>query len=337
LFKLNLTNNNDGVVLITGGAGFIGSHFVARCLEDGVNFIIIDNLSNSNLDNLTSLENLFNKKIKFYNIDIRNKQSLETVFIENNIKSIVHFAGLKSVTESFKDPNFYFDNNVNGSKNIIDLSKLYDVKNIIFSSSATVYGVPKYLPIDEDHPTNPINPYGQTKLDIENLFINDNYFESNCSVIILRYFNPIGSYKKIIGEKSNNIPANLMPYIIGVAEKRFEYLKIYGDDYPTKDGTGIRDYIHVMDLVNAHFEALKQDNPGCQIFNIGCGQGFSVLEIIKTFENTHNINIPFVYFEKRNGDVASCYADVNKASSKLKWEAKFNLVDMCEDSWIKEN
>lgn len=332
---MNLFNNNDSAVLITGGAGFIGSHFVARCLEEGINFIVIDNLSNSSLDNLISLENLFNKKIKFYNFDIRNKQLLENVFIESNIKSIVHFAGLKSVAESVKDPNLYFDNNVNGSKNIIELSKLYDIKNIIFSSSATVYGIPKYLPIDEAHPTSPINPYGQTKLDIENLFINDNFFDSNCSVIILRYFNPIGSYKKIIGEKPNNTPANLIPYIVGVAERRFENLKIFGDDYPTKDGTGIRDYIHVMDLVDAHLVALKQDKPGCQIYNIGCGKGFSVLEIIKTFENTHNISIPFVYFKKREGDVASCYADVKKAKSKLKWEAKFNIVDMCEDSWIK--
>lgn len=320
-------------ILITGGAGFLGSHMVALCLEKKVDIIVIDNLSNSNLLNLKKLESYFNFTIPFYNIDIRDSKKLNFFFKEHKFIAVIHFAGLKSVSESFANPNLYYENNVIGSINLINCIKKYGIKKVIFSSSATVYGDPKYLPIDEVHPVQPLNPYAESKVKVEQIFLQDKYFKIS-SVKLLRYFNPIGSYKGIIGEKPKGVPNNLMPYILGVAKKEYEYLNIYGGDYDTLDGTGVRDYIHVMDLIDAHWLALLNDTQGCEIFNVGCGKGFSVKQITKTFEEVNKINIPYQIRPRRVGDISTSYAKVNKIKNKLNWSAQYTLRDMCRDSWI---
>jgi UDP-glucose 4-epimerase len=319
-------------ILITGGAGFLGSHMVALCLEKSVDVVVIDNLSNSDLSNLQKLESHFNVTIPFYKIDIREKDKLNQFFRGHQFSAVIHFAGLKSVSESVTNPDLYYKNNVMGSQNLVDCIKEQGIKKIIFSSSATVYGIPQYLPIDEKHPIQPINPYGETKVKVEQLFLNDNYFNS-ASVKLLRYFNPVGSYKKIIGEKPNGVPSNLMPYIVGVANGKYKFLNIYGEDYDTKDGTGVRDYIHVMDLIKAHWAAVIDDVQGCEIFNVGCGKGYSVKEIVKTFELVNRIKIPYQYQPRRKGDIGCCYAMVNKIKKNLNWSVQFNISDMCRDSW----
>lgn len=322
-------------ILITGGAGFLGTHMVAFCLEKQVDVVVIDNLSNSDLSNLQKLESYFKVSIPFYNIDIRDQDKLKDFFIQHQFSAVIHFAGLKSVSESISNPDLYFENNVTGSKNLIDCIKHKEIKKIIFSSSATVYGDPQYLPIDEDHPVNPVNPYGQSKADVEQLFLQDEYFKT-ASVKLLRYFNPVGSYKNIIGEKPNGEPNNLMPYIIGVALGKYKYLKIFGNDYETEDGTGVRDYIHVMDLVDAHFSALMDGTLGCEVFNVGSGKGYSVKQMLKTFEKVNKINIPFKIFPRRNGDVATSYAKIEKIKKFLDWESIYDIDDICFDSWIKD-
>lgn len=319
-------------ILITGGAGFLGSHMVAFCLEKQVDVVVIDNLSNSDLSNLQKLESHFKATIPFYEIDIRDQDKLNQFFYEHQFSAVIHFAGLKSVSESVAHPDLYHENNVLGSQHLIDCIKEQGVKKVIFSSSATVYGDPKYLPIDEAHPVQPFNPYGETKAQVEQLFLNDEYFK-RVSVKLLRYFNPVGSYKGVIGERPNGVPNNLMPHIIGVAEGRYKNLNIYGDDYETKDGTGVRDYIHVMDLIEAHWAALIDDIPGCEIYNVGCGKGFSVKEVVKTFEQVNNINVPYKSQPRRDGDIATCYAAVDKIKNHLNWTAKLKLEDMCRDSW----
>lgn len=319
-------------ILITGGAGFLGSHMVALCLEKQVDVVVIDNLSNSDLSNLQKLESHFKVMIPFYKIDIRDQDKLKKFFKEQQFSAVIHFAGLKSVEDSISNPDLYFQNNVLGSQNLINCIKDQGIKNIIFSSSATVYGIPKYLPIDEEHPIDPINPYGETKVKVEQLFIQDNYFK-DASVKLLRYFNPIGSYKGIIGEKSNGIPNNLMPYILGVARGVYKELNIYGDDYKTLDGTGVRDYIHVMDLIEAHWMSIFDETSGCQIYNVGCGKGFSVLEVLNTFEEINHVNIAFKIKSRRRGDVSTCYASTYKISNTLNWKAKLTIKDMCRDAW----
>jgi len=321
-------------ILITGGAGFLGSHMAALCLEKQVDVVVIDNLSNSDLSNLKKLESNFKVSIPFYEIDIRHKDILSHFFNEHQFSAVIHFAGLKSVSESITHPGLYHDNNVVGSQNVIDCIKEQDIKNVIFSSSATVYGDPQYLPIDEDHLVNPVNPYGQSKADVEQLFLNDLYF-STASVKLLRYFNPVGSYKGIIGEKPNGVPSNLMPYIIGVARGDYDHLNIFGDDFETEDGTGVRDYIHTMDLIDAHWAALMDDTPGCEIYNVGCGKGYSVKQMVHTFEKVHKIKIPFEILPRRNGDVAICYAKTEKIKKSLNWKSVYNFDDICFDSWIK--
>jgi UDP-glucose 4-epimerase len=319
-------------ILITGGAGFLGSHMVALCLEKQVDVVVMDNLSNSDLSNLKTLEKHFKVTIPFFNIDIRDQDKLKQFFKDHQFSAVIHFAGLKSVSESVAHPDLYHENNVLGSQHLIDCIKEQGVKKVIFSSSATVYGDPKYLPIDEAHPVQPFNPYGETKAEVEQLFLQDNHFKS-ISVKLLRYFNPVGSYKGIIGEKPNRVPNNLMPYISGVAEGKYEHLNIYGDDYETVDGTGVRDYIHVMDLMEAHWVSLIDDSKGCQIYNVGTGRGVSVKEMVKVFEKINNINIPFQIQPRRAGDIAFCYAAVSKIKNHLNWSAKFNLEDMCRDVW----
>jgi len=319
-------------ILITGGAGFLGSHMVALCLEKQVDVVVIDNLSNSDLSNLQKLESHFKVTIPFYEIDIRNQDKLKEFFNEHQFSAVIHFAGLKSVSESVANPDLYHDNNVVGSQNVINCIKEQGVKNVIFSSSATVYGEPQYLPIDEAHPVQPFNPYGETKAQVEQLFIQDEYFKT-ASVKLLRYFNPVGSYKGIIGEKPSGVPNNLMPYILGVARGDYDLLNIYGDDYETEDGTGVRDYIHVMDLIEAHWTALIDDSSGCEIYNVGCGKGVSVKEMVKAFEEVNGINIPSKIQPRRDGDIATCYAAVDKIRNHLNWSAKLSLDEMCRDAW----
>lgn len=319
-------------ILITGGTGFLGSHMVALCLEKQVDVLVIDNLSNSDLSNLQKLESHFNVSIPFCEIDIRDQDKLKQFFKEHQFSAVIHFAGLKSVSESVANPNLYHDNNVVGSQNVIDCIKEQGIKNVIFSSSATVYGEPQYLPIDEDHPVQPFNPYGETKAQIEELFLQDEYFKK-ASVKLLRYFNPVGSYKGIIGEKPNGVPNNLMPYIIGVARGDYDHLNIYGDDYETDDGTGVRDYIHVMDLIEAHWSALMDDALGCEIYNVGCGKGFSVKVMVKAFEDVNKLKIPYQIQPRRDGDIATCYAAVDKIKNHLNWSAQLTLEYMCRDSW----
>lgn len=319
-------------ILITGGAGFIGAHMVALCLEKQVDIMVIDNLSNSDLSNLQKLESHFKVTIPFFNIDIRDQDKLKQFFKDHQFSSVIHFAGLKSVAESVAHPDLYHENNVVGSQNVIDCIKEHGIKNVIFSSSATVYGDPQYFPIDEDHPVQPFNPYGETKAQVEQLFLQDDYFKT-ASVKLLRYFNPIGSYKGIIGEKPNGVPNNLMPYILGVARGEYDHLNIYGDNYETEDGTGMRDYIHVMDLIEAHWTALIDDTSGCEIYNVGCGKGVSVKEIVKAFEEVNGVNIPSKIQPRRDGDIATCYAAVDKIKKNLHWSAKLNLDSMCRDAW----
>ncbi|MDC0977394.1 UDP-glucose 4-epimerase GalE [Methylophilaceae bacterium] len=319
-------------ILITGGAGFLGSHMVALCLEKQVDVVVMDNLSNSDLSNLKTLEKHFKVTIPFFNIDIRDQDKLKQFFRDHQFSAVIHFAGLKSVSESVANPNLYHDNNVVSSQNVIDCIKQQDIKNVIFSSSATVYGEPQYLPIDEDHPVSPVNPYGQSKADVEQLFMNDGYFET-ASVKLLRYFNPVGSYKGIIGEKPNGVPNNLMPYILGVARGGYDHLNIFGEDYDTKDGTGVRDYIHVMDLIEAHWAALINNTPGCEIYNVGCGKGFSVKEMVKVFEEVNQVKITYQIQSRRDGDIATCYAAVDKIKNHLNWSAQLTLEEMCRDAW----
>ena len=321
-------------ILITGGAGFIGSHMAGFLLEKHIDFIVLDNFSNSNLTNIKILEREYNRKINIIEADLRIKKDIEKVFINNHIDSVIHFAALKSVEESELNKNLYYSNNVVGSINLLDCIKLNNIKTFIFSSSACVYGEPAYLPMDENHPIKPLSQYGKNKVDIENFLKQDNYFLQNCKTIILRYFNPIGSFTNgLIGENLIDIPNNLMPYIMGVATKKFPFLKIYGDDFDTEDGTAIRDYIHIMDLVEAHFFALETKLTGLEIFNVGTGNGYSVKQIVKTFEQVNTIKIPFEVHQRRPGDVVECYSNSNKINSILGWKAKRDLKQMCEDSY----
>lgn len=327
-----ISKNFSYPILITGGAGFLGSHMVAFCLEKKVDVVVIDNLSNSDLSNLKKLEKHFNVSIPFFNIDICDVNSLNRFFKDHQFSAVIHFAGLKSVTQSVAQPELYYENNVIGSQHLINSIKEQGIQKVIFSSSASVYGDPQYFPIDEEHPIKPMNPYGKTKAEIEQLFLQDNYFKSS-SVKLLRYFNPVGSYKGLVGEKPNGIPNNLMPYIIGVACGDYDYLNIYGDNYPTDDGTGVRDYIHVMDLIAAHWAALLDESISCQVYNVGTGKGVSVKEMIQAFEIANKINIPYQIKPRRVGDVAASFAAVSKINRNLNWYAELNLQDMCRDSW----
>lgn len=328
-------------ILITGGSGFIGSHMAGQLMSQDQDFIVIDNLSNSQLDNLYSLEKQFNQKIKFYKIDLRDFEQLTNFFSQHQINAVIHFAALKSVNESINKPELYYQNNVEGSQNLFKLIKQRHIKKLIFSSSACVYGEPNYLPIDELHRLQPLSPYGRTKVNVEELLIGDDYFQNECSVKILRYFNPIGAFTgSLIGDRPQGIPNNLMPYILGVVQGLYPYLKVYGDDYNTPDGTAIRDYIHIMDLIDAHGCALDDDRLGVEILNVGTGQGYSVLDIINTFNNVNGTEIPYQIYPRREGDVESCFADATKIRNQLDWYASRNLSMMCEDAYhfaIKNN
>ncbi len=324
-------------ILVTGGTGYIGSHTVVDLLNNGYDVAIVDNLCNSKLEVLNRIYKITSKTPRFYQVDCTNEEAMREVFKKEKITDIIHFAGLKSVGESVKYPELYQFNNVGSSKILLKLMNEFDVKNLVFSSSATVYGIPDHVPLTEDDPVGGCtNPYGQTKLDIE--FLLKDYAEQHkeANIAILRYFNPIGAHKSgLIGEDPQGIPNNLMPYVTQVAVHKLNHLNIWGDDYPTIDGTGVRDYIHVLDLASGHLAALRKlsEKPGLVIYNLGTGKGTSVLELVHAFEKANNITIPYVIGPRRDGDVAENYADVSKAEREMGWKAIFNVEDACRDSW----
>lgn len=324
-------------ILITGATGFIASHTIVELMGQNHNIIGLDNLSNSSLDTLDNIEKITGKKIDFFQADIRDYDKLKQILSGKKIDCCIHFAGLKAVGESVAKPIEYYDNNIGGTLTLLKVLNEIGCHNLIFSSSATVYGAPAFVPITEDCPKGICtNPYGWTKHMIEQILIDTQNAMRDWNVVILRYFNPIGAHPSgLIGENPNGVPNNLMPYITQVADGRREKLFVYGNDYDTPDGTGVRDYIHVVDLARGHVKALKaiDDKCGLEIFNLGTGHGYSVLDVIKTFEKVNNIKIPFEIVARRPGDIDACYALPEKAEKVLGWHAEFTLEDMCRDSW----
>ena len=323
-------------ILVTGGTGFIGSHTVVELLEKNEDIIIVDNFINSKPDVLDKIRKISNKNFKFYEVDLLDEAKLEKVFKENNIEEVIHFAGLKAVGESVEKPIEYYHNNITGTLILLKLMKKYNCKKIIFSSSATVYGIPKEVPIKEDFPLATTNPYGSTKLMIEQILNDVCVSDKDFCAILLRYFNPIGAHKSgLIGEEPNGIPNNLMPYINKVAKGELDHLNVFGNDYNTVDGTGVRDYIHVVDLAKGHVKALEKARKmvGAEAYNLGTGNGYSVLQIVKAFENATGVTIKYEITSRRPGDVAECYSDPSKALKELGWKAEKTLDDMCRDAW----
>lgn len=323
-------------VLVTGGTGYIGSHTCVQLLEAGHKVVIVDNYSNSSPEVLNRIEQITHNRPEMVETDIRDKQALNKIFETYPVSSVIHFAGLKAVGESVEKPLEYYQNNVEGSLCLFDVMNHHGVKNIVFSSSATVYGDPAQVPIREDFPLSVTNPYGQCKLMVENILRDIAYADGEWSIILLRYFNPVGAHHSgLIGEAPNGIPNNLMPYIAQVAAGQLPRVQVFGNDYPTKDGTGVRDYIHVVDLAAGHIKALEamKKQIGCQIFNLGTGTGYSVLEMIKTFEKISGRPIPYDIVERRKGDIAECYADPTLSEQQLGWKAQYNLTDMIKDHW----
>lgn len=330
-------------VLITGGAGYIGSHTIIELLNESYSVVVVDNLSNSSEESLQRVSQISGQDVPFYKIDIRDRKGLESVFEQFTFDCCIHFAGLKAVGESVLQPWEYYDNNVGGTLVLLDVMRRFGCKNIIFSSSATVYGEPKEIPITEDCPKGKCtNPYGQTKSMLEEIMIDmhtadiKNGDQDPWNIVLLRYFNPIGAHPSgLIGENPKGIPNNLMPYITQVAAGKLEKLHVFGDDYDTLDGTGIRDYIHVVDLAKGHVAALKAIEARCgvEVYNLGTGRGYSVLEIVHAFEKANGITIPYVIDGRRPGDIATCYSDPSKSERELNWKAELDIVDMCRDSW----
>jgi len=323
-------------LLITGGTGYIGSHTCVELLEEGHELVVVDNLCNSSKIALDRVETITGQKVDFHKVDIRNKGALDEVFNQYDFDGVIHFAALKAVGESVKKPLLYYQNNVAGSLTLYEVMKEHSVKTIVFSSSATVYGDPDKVPIKEDFPVTTTNPYGSTKLMMENI-LKDLYNSDNeWNVGLLRYFNPIGAHPSgLIGEDPNGIPDNLLPYISQVAVGKRDKLQVYGDDYPTHDGTGVRDYIHVVDLAKGHLAALDklQESPGVVTYNLGTGRGYSVLEVVEAFEKASGQEVPYEITDRRPGDAAEVWADPTKAKEELGWEAKYDLDDMCEHIW----
>ena len=324
-------------VLVTGGAGYIGSHTCLELLESGYGVVVIDNLCNSNPKSLERVKELTGKTLKFYQGDVRDEALLTKIFAENDIGCVIHFAGLKAVGESVAKPWEYYDNNLNTTLVLTKVMKQVGMKNLIFSSSATVYTADNEMPLKETSRTGGCtNPYGWTKYMTEQILSGISYADEDWSVVLLRYFNPIGAHKSgRIGEAPRGIPNNLMPYITQTAIGRREKLSVYGNDYPTHDGTGVRDYIHVVDLAKGHVAAVKYaaENRGCEVFNLGTGVGYSVLDMVNTFMEVNGVNIPYVITDRRPGDIATCYADPAKSREILHWQAGETLADMCRDSW----
>ena len=324
------------MILVTGGMGYIGSHTVVELLNSNYEVVVVDNLSNSSILVKDRIKKITNKDFKFYNVDVTDKESLKKVFEENKIDSIIHFAAFKAVGESVEKPLEYYENNLVGALVVFELMKEFNVNNFVFSSSATVYGKPKSCPIKEDFSLSTTNPYGATKLMIEDIMRDLSKADKNLNLVILRYFNPIGAHESgLIGEEPKGIPNNLMPYITKVAVGQLNELSVFGDDYDTKDGTGVRDYIHVVDLAKGHVASIKklEENPGLLTYNVGTGEGYSVLDLVKAFEKVNNIKIPYKIIDRRPGDIDMCYADPTKAFDELGWKAEFGIERMCEDSW----
>lgn len=323
-------------ILITGGAGYIGSSTCIELLNAGEEIVIADNFSNSKPAALDRIKEITGADFKFYRADMREEDALEEIFEQNDIREVIHFAGLKAVGESVEKPLMYYDNNVAGTVNLLKKMSAHGVKRMVFSSSATVYGAPKSVPIKEDFPLSTTNPYGATKLMIEDILRDVCFADKDFSAALLRYFNPIGAHQSgRIGENPNGIPNNIMPRLLNVALGKQPYMTVYGDDYPTKDGTGVRDYLHVTDLAAGHLAALNwvRKNKGAEAFNLGTGTGYSVLDIIHALERAIGREIPFKVTPRRPGDVPECYADASKAFKVLGWKAHKNLEDMCADAW----
>jgi len=323
-------------ILVTGGAGYIGSHTCVELLDRGYDIVVLDNLSNSSEKSLNAVKKLTGKDFPFYKVDMLDYDGMEKVFAENKIDAVIHFAGLKAVGESTQIPVRYYHNNITGTLNMLMLMEKYDVNNIVFSSSATVYGMPKTVPIKEDFPLSTTNPYGSTKLMIENILTDVTKANPKLSVSLLRYFNPIGAHKSgEIGENPKGIPNNLLPYVSQVAIGKLEKLSVFGDDYDTDDGTGVRDYIHVVDLAVGHIKTIEHctGKPGVHIYNLGTGNGYSVLDIVKAFEKNTGMKVPYQIVPRRPGDIAKCYADASKAREELGWVAERGIEDMCKDLW----
>ena len=323
-------------ILVTGGAGYIGSHTVVELLNNDYEVIIVDDFSNSNPIVLDRIKELSQKDFGFYELNLLDKNGLDKVFDENNIEAVIHFAGFKAVGESVSEPLMYYHNNITGTLYLLEVMKKHDVTNIVFSSSATVYGMENEAPFAENLPTSATNPYGRTKLFIEQIIQDMFVADENWSGVLLRYFNPIGAHESgRIGEDPNDIPNNLMPYITQVAVRKLDSLSIFGNDYETHDGTGVRDYIHVLDLAQGHLNALDYSlkNKGIEAVNLGTGEGYSVLDVVHAFEKANDIEIPYKIVERRPGDIAIGYADPSKAKDLLNWVAEYNLEDMCRTSW----
>lgn len=330
-------------LLVTGGLGYIGSHTVIELVSAGHEIVILDNLINSTEFSLIQIDKLANKNIPIYLIDIRDKEKLRKIFSAHHFDCCIHFAALKAVGESVYRPLEYYDNNLTGTISLLEIMEEFNCKNLIFSSSATVYGSPSVIPITEDCPKGKItNPYGQTKSMIEQILTDlykadiVNESDNPWNIVLLRYFNPIGAHQSgLIGEDPNGVPNNLMPYITQVALGKLDYLNVFGKDYDTPDGTGVRDYIHVVDLARGHVHALKaiEENCGLEIFNLGTGKGTSVLELVHAFEKVTGVKVPYKFVERRPGDIATCYADASKAKEKLGWIANYDIEDMCRDAW----
>ncbi len=323
-------------ILVTGGCGFIGSHTTVELLERNYEVVIIDNFSNSKPDVLEKIKTITNKEFYFYEGDVCDKDILNKIFKEHKIDAVIHFAGYKAVGESVNKPLMYYRNNIDSTLSLCEVMSENNCKKIVFSSSATVYGTPEKLPLDENCRLSTTNPYGTTKLYIEgilrDLYVSDN----NWSIAILRYFNPIGAHKSgLIGENPNDIPNNLMPYIVKVANKELECLSIFGNDYDTHDGTGVRDFIHVVDLALGHIKAIEKvlKEKGCDCYNLGTGNGYSVLDLVNTFEKVNNVIVPYKIAPRRPGDIAACYANPDYAFNKLGWKAEKTLEEMCKDAW----
>lgn len=323
-------------ILVTGGAGFIGSHTCIELLNAGHEVVVLDNLCNSSSKSLEIVERETNKTLHFYEVDIRDEKQLEKIFDDEEIEGVIHFAGLKAVGESSIIPLDYYDNNIAGTLNLLKVMKNHDCKNIIFSSSATVYGSPKTVPIKEDFPLSVTNPYGRTKLMLEEILTDLNNSDNEWNIVLLRYFNPIGAHVSgDLGEDPKGVPNNLLPYITQVAVGKLERVGVFGNDYDTEDGTGVRDYIHVVDLAKGHVAALQKlaTGSGLSIYNLGTGKGYSVLDMIKNMSEVVGFDIPYQILPRRKGDIATCYADASKAKEELGWEAKYDIYRMCQDSW----
>jgi len=323
-------------VFVTGGAGYIGSHTVLELLQGGHEVIVIDNLSNSSLEAIKRVERITDKNITFYENNLLDKEAVRKIFTDHDIDSVIHFAGYKAVGESVNEPLMYYNNNITSTLVLCDIMNEHGVRNLVFSSSATVYGDPDSVPITEDFPLSATNPYGRTKLFIEYILKDLHVSDSSWNISLLRYFNPVGAHKSgLIGEDPNDIPNNLMPYISQVAVGKLDQLSVFGGDYPTDDGTGVRDYIHVVDLAIGHLKALEklESDPGLMVHNLGTGKGSSVLDMIKAFEKASGKKVPYKITDRRPGDIAECYADPGKAAKELNWKAERSIIQMCKDTW----